>query len=110
MWRSFFLAIGVTVCLLGVETLAVERAVVKSDLTRSAPTREVVPPHLTPPSHKTYLSLAAQPSTIGRFRADSRGEPPLAPRVPSKFDLYSRPQSRSRRGHRHQTKDQERAH
>jgi hypothetical protein len=48
MWRSFFLAIGVTVCLLGVETLAVERAVVKSDLTRSAPTREVVPPDWAP--------------------------------------------------------------
>jgi hypothetical protein len=48
MWRSFFLAIGVTVCLLGMETLAVERAVVKSDLTRSASTHEVVPPDWAP--------------------------------------------------------------
>jgi hypothetical protein len=48
MWRSFFLAIGVSVCLLGVESLAVERAVVKSDLTRNAPTREVVPPDWAP--------------------------------------------------------------
>jgi hypothetical protein len=48
MWRSFFLAIGVSVCLLGVESLAVERAEVKSDLSRSAPTREVVPPDWAP--------------------------------------------------------------
>ena len=30
MWRSFFLAIGVYVCLLGVQALAVERAVLKA--------------------------------------------------------------------------------
>ena len=29
MWRSLFLALGVTCCLLGVEALALEKAVVK---------------------------------------------------------------------------------
>ena len=32
MWRSFFLAIGVYVCLLGVQALAVERAVLKPEV------------------------------------------------------------------------------
>ena len=36
MWRSFFLAIGVYVCLLGVQALAVERAVLKPDVAREA--------------------------------------------------------------------------
>jgi hypothetical protein len=48
MWRSFFLAIGVTVLLLGLEATAVERAVVKSDLSRNAPTREFIPPDWAP--------------------------------------------------------------
>jgi hypothetical protein len=48
MWKSFFLAIGVTVLLLGLESLAVERAVVKSDLSHNAQTREVVPPDWAP--------------------------------------------------------------
>ena len=32
MWRSFFLAIGAYCCLLGVEALALERAVVKVEI------------------------------------------------------------------------------
>jgi hypothetical protein len=45
MWRSFFLAIGAYCCLLGVEALAVERAVLKVDPTDPQPgIREVVPP------------------------------------------------------------------
>jgi hypothetical protein len=48
MWRSFFLAIGVSVCVLGLESVAVERAVVKSNLSHDAPTREVVPPDWAP--------------------------------------------------------------
>ena len=31
MWRSFFLAIGAYCCLLGVESLAIEKAVLKVD-------------------------------------------------------------------------------
>jgi len=49
MWRSFFLAIGAYCCLLGVEALAVERAVVK--VTPSQPqsaTRDVIPPDWAP--------------------------------------------------------------
>lgn len=51
MWRSFFLAVGVYCCLLGVEALAVERAVLKSDLGGSPPSatsREIVPPDWAP--------------------------------------------------------------
>jgi hypothetical protein len=51
MWRSFFLAIGVYCCLLGVEALAVERAVLKSDLSGSPSTsasREISPPDWAP--------------------------------------------------------------
>jgi hypothetical protein len=49
MWRSFFLAIGAYCCLLGVEALAIEKAVVKVDPT-SAQTalRDIVPPDWAP--------------------------------------------------------------
>ena len=49
MWRSFFLAIGAYCCLLGVEALAVEKAVLKVNPTSAQPTlREVVPPDWAP--------------------------------------------------------------
>jgi hypothetical protein len=49
MWRSFFLAIGVYVCLLGVQALAVERAVLKADVASQAGMqREIVPPEWAP--------------------------------------------------------------
>jgi hypothetical protein len=49
MWRSFFLAIGAYCCLLGVESLAVEKAVLKVDpKTWQAATREVIPPDWAP--------------------------------------------------------------
>jgi hypothetical protein len=49
MWRSFFLAIGAYCCLLGVEALALERAVLKAD-TAGAQSgwREIVPPDWAP--------------------------------------------------------------
>jgi hypothetical protein len=49
MWRSFFLAIGAYFCLLGVEALAVEKAVLKVDPVNPQTTwREVVPPDWAP--------------------------------------------------------------
>ncbi len=51
MWRSFFLAIGVYACLLGVEALAVEKAVLKRDITaenQAAVQREIAPPDWAP--------------------------------------------------------------
>jgi hypothetical protein len=51
MWRSFFLALGAYCCLLGVEALAIEKAVVKIDSGspgQSAGWREVVPPDWAP--------------------------------------------------------------
>jgi hypothetical protein len=51
MWRSFFLAIGVYCCLLGVEALAVERAVLKDNFGSSPPAaaaREIVPTDWAP--------------------------------------------------------------
>jgi hypothetical protein len=51
MWRSFFLAIGVYCCLLGVEAMAVEKAVLKRDLTsdtKAAVQREIDPPDWAP--------------------------------------------------------------
>jgi len=51
MWRSFFLAIGAYVCLLGVQALAVEKAVLKPELSGSkSPSvrREIVPPDWAP--------------------------------------------------------------
>jgi hypothetical protein len=46
MWRSFFLAVGAYCCLLGVEALAVEKAVLKSDPINKPQNawREVSPP------------------------------------------------------------------
>jgi hypothetical protein len=49
MWRSFFLAIGAYCCLLGVESLAVEKAIVKTKPSQAqSPVREVVPPDWAP--------------------------------------------------------------
>ena len=49
MWRSFFLAIGAYCCLLGVEALAVEKAVVKIMPTNpQSAVREVIPPDWAP--------------------------------------------------------------
>jgi hypothetical protein len=51
MWRSFFLAVGVYCCLLGVEALAVERAVLKREISTggsSAATKEIVPTEWAP--------------------------------------------------------------
>jgi hypothetical protein len=49
MWRSFFLALGVYVCLLGVQALAVERAVLKPEVASQAGIqREIIPPEWAP--------------------------------------------------------------
>ena len=49
MWRSFFLAVGAYCCLLGVEALAVERAVVKVTPSQNqSATRDVIPPDWAP--------------------------------------------------------------
>jgi hypothetical protein len=49
MWRSFFLAIGAYCCLLGVESLAVEKAVLKVQPTNpKSAVREVIPPDWAP--------------------------------------------------------------
>jgi hypothetical protein len=49
MWRSFFLAIGAYCCLLGVEALTLEKAVVKVDPTsEQTALRDIVPPDWAP--------------------------------------------------------------
>ncbi|MFO0791537.1 MAG: hypothetical protein U0805_18915 [Pirellulales bacterium] len=49
MWRSFFLAIGAYCCLLGVEGLAVEKAVLKNNSGNFyQAAREVIPPDWAP--------------------------------------------------------------
>jgi hypothetical protein len=49
MWRSFFLAVGAYVCLLGVQALAVERVVLKDEVTSQSGTgKEIVPPEWAP--------------------------------------------------------------
>jgi hypothetical protein len=49
MWRSFFLAIGAYCCLLGVEALTLEKAVVKVDPTsEQSALRDIVPPDWAP--------------------------------------------------------------
>jgi hypothetical protein len=49
MWRSFFLALGAYCCLLGVEALALERAVLKVDASNAQTSwREIVPPDWAP--------------------------------------------------------------
>lgn len=49
MLRSFFLAIGAYCCLLGVEALAVEKAMVKINPSQpQSAVREVVPPDWAP--------------------------------------------------------------
>ncbi len=51
MWRSFFLAVGAYVCLLGLEALAINKAVLKPQ-TRGgqvvAASRDVTPPEWAP--------------------------------------------------------------
>lgn len=50
MWRSFFLALGAYCCLLGVEALAIERAVLKTDPKAgiAASRKEIVPADWAP--------------------------------------------------------------
>jgi hypothetical protein len=49
MWRSLFLALGAYCCVLGVEALAVERAVLKVDAyAAQSGWREVIPPDWAP--------------------------------------------------------------
>ncbi|MEN0109784.1 MAG: hypothetical protein AAF805_03585 [Planctomycetota bacterium] len=51
MWRSFFLAVGAYCCLLGLQSLAIERAVLKPQVRGGqviAPAREVAPPEWAP--------------------------------------------------------------
>jgi hypothetical protein len=48
MWRAFFLAIGAYCCLLGVEALAVDKAVLKVSPNSQTTWREVMPPDWVP--------------------------------------------------------------
>ncbi|MGL4513715.1 MAG: hypothetical protein ACRCT8_11550 [Lacipirellulaceae bacterium] len=51
MWRSFFLALGAYCCLLGLEALAIDRAILKPQVRGGqvmVPTREVAPPEWAP--------------------------------------------------------------
>jgi hypothetical protein len=51
MWRSFFLAVGAYVCLLGVESLAVEKAVLHPEVSRGVQPgvqQEIIPPDWAP--------------------------------------------------------------
>lgn len=57
MWRSLFVALGCTACILGAECLVLEKAVLRSDapaptaglFTANQPTRrEIVPPEWAP--------------------------------------------------------------
>jgi hypothetical protein len=52
MWRSFFLAVGIFLCILGVESLAVDRAVLSGPSSAGgafqSPGREFTPPEWAP--------------------------------------------------------------
>jgi len=50
MWRSLFLALGAYTCLLGVEALAIEKAVLKRPIPgrQSVMHKEIVPPDWAP--------------------------------------------------------------
>lgn len=51
MWRALFLAIGVYCCLLGVEALAIDQAVLKPKVRSGqivAPARQIAPPDWAP--------------------------------------------------------------
>ncbi len=57
MWRSLFLAIGVYCCLLGVEALALDKAVLKSEL--SSNPQSVIPRELTPSAWVPWSLMAS---------------------------------------------------
>jgi hypothetical protein len=48
MWRSFFLAIGAYCCLLGIEALTLEKAVLRTDPAAASTWSEIVPPDWAP--------------------------------------------------------------
>ncbi len=51
MWRAFFLAVGAYCCLLGVEALAVEKAILKPEVRKGQIVnsgREIAPPDWAP--------------------------------------------------------------
>ena len=51
MWRSFFLAVGAYCCLLGLQAMAIDKAVIKPRVQNGvvvAPARDVRPPDWAP--------------------------------------------------------------
>ena len=78
MWRSFFLAIGAYCCLLGVESLAIEKAVLKVDANSQSTWREVVPPEWRALEHagrrrRRDALFVYHSATGGRRRLINRG-------------------------------------
>lgn len=57
MWRSLFLALGAYTCLLGVEALALEKAVIKKPI-RGQP-NQYVEEELVPPSWAPWSLMGA---------------------------------------------------
>ena len=62
MWRAFFLAIGAYVMLLGVESLAVEKAVLKPELVGQG--KLVQTPDLVPPEWAPWSLMGAGAVTV----------------------------------------------
>jgi hypothetical protein len=54
MWRSFFLAVGITLCILGAECLVTEKAILKTD-------QKVVPASLFMPAESPQLEEFTPP-------------------------------------------------
>jgi hypothetical protein len=68
MWRAFFLAIGITLCILGAECLVVEKAVLASPNSppptasspfQPAPTTSQRPREIVPPEWAAWSLLSA---------------------------------------------------
>ena len=74
MWRSFFLAVGVYCCLLGLQALAIEKAVLKPRMRDGqvvAPARDVRPPDWAPWSLLSSGAVVVLYSfTLPRMKSD----------------------------------------
>ncbi len=57
MWRSLFLALGAYTCLLGVEALAIEKAILKQP--KNGESRRFVEDEITPPEWAPWSLMAS---------------------------------------------------
>ena len=59
MWRAFFLAVGITLCILGAECLVLHKAVLAAEQDAEVTVKNVKPREIKPPEWAPWSLLSA---------------------------------------------------